>query len=949
MGKKMLIDAAHREETRVAVVTGNRVENFDFESASKRPLRGNIYLAKVTRVEPSLQAAFIEYGGNRHGFLAFSEIHPDYYQIPVADRQKLLEAEAAEQRAEAEEEDAEAEGRAPFHVRHHDDDHEDAGDFDDAGEPDDIGDVADDDDGAADGDAEQSVMATRAETAESLSTDADETDFGEDFGEETPRAELEEVDDQHDAEDIETAADSDDDDHETGSDQSSRATSETDDVSAGDRRGRRRGRNSRGSGDDQPRRRSRPRAYKIQEVIKRRQILLVQVVKEERGNKGAALTTYLSLAGRYCVLMPNTARGGGISRKITNPADRRRLKEAMSEMEVAEGMGLIVRTAGANRTKAEIKRDFDYLLRLWENIRDLTLKSTAPALIYEEGDLIKRSIRDLYSKDIDEIVVDGDAAYKDAKEFMRMLMPSHAKNVKRYGDRDPIYQRYGVQQELDSLLEPTVTLKSGGYVVINPTEALVSIDVNSGRSTKEHNIEATALSTNMEAAEEIARQLRLRDMAGLIVIDFIDMDEPRNNRAVERKLKDNLKQDRARIQVGRISSFGLLEMSRQRMRSGVLEGSTEICPHCKGTGFVRSTESTALQVLRAIEVEALKGKAKALDVSVPTAVAVFILNQKRAKLLDIERRCRVSIYLLADGDLIAPDFSIKRTDERMPEDADEPEALNMESAFDDDDAFDDVPEEEDAAEPIEAESDADIGSDGDGDGAAETQMREPRKRRRPRGRRKAAANGDGLDSADGKEGDKADDADGGSDASTSRDAAPQDDEDLDEDGKPRKRRRRGRRGGRRHRRAPGGETGQSADAETGGEVSDDDTDYGTDAPILVAYSSGAVDPMVVASPQERGSQDQVDEVQSRNGHGSHAATATDDDRAPDADGEPDAAEETVSAPEEQAEDAAPEATGGEAGPAPQHAQSTPDTREPKEAGTPAGPSKRGWWQRRLSS
>ena len=492
---KMLIDAAHPEETRVVVLRGDKVEEFDFEAADRQQLRGNIYLAKVTRVEPSLQAAFVDYGGNRHGFLAFSEIHPDYYQIPVADRQALLAEQAQEEAREAAEEMANgeaAEARA------------------EAAEP-----------GGANGE-------------DNGDADAVENVGAEDALEEVPER----------------------------------------------------------------RKAPRPRQYKIQEVIKRRQVMLVQVVKEERGSKGAALTTYLSLAGRYSVLMPNTARGGGISRKITNPADRKRLKEVAAELDVPEGMGVILRTAGANRTKAEVKRDFEYLLRLWENVRELTLRSTAPTLVYEEGSLVKRSIRDLYSREIDTILVAGEEGYREAKDFMRMLMPSHAKNVQPYRDKVPIFSRYGVEAQLDSMFSPVVTLKSGGYVVLNQTEALVAIDVNSGRSTREHSIEDTALRTNQEAAEEIARQLRLRDLAGLIVIDFIDMEESRHNAAVERKLKEAMRHDRARIQIGRISAFGLLELSRQRMRPSLFETSTEICQHCRGTGHVRSTESTVLHVLR---------------------------------------------------------------------------------------------------------------------------------------------------------------------------------------------------------------------------------------------------------------------------------------------------------------------------------------------------------------
>lgn len=941
MGKKMLIDAAHREETRVAIVSGNRVENFDFESEAKRPLRGNIYLAKVTRVEPSLQAAFIEYGGNRHGFLAFSEIHPDYYQIPVADREKLLAEEAAEA---FEEDDDNYDEDDDGHTGAASDESDDAYDIGvHAFEADD--ESEDGEDEAFDDETSTPAIAADAAATETISEDvSDDEDAVDDDGD-LPETNIEEINDEDSAEEVTSSDDDDDidtgeeDDESDDQDDDSEASRHEDEtVAASDGedekksdnrvRGRGRGRNgnrnggrgsSRGrngrSGDRRPSRRSRSRHYKIQEVIKRRQIMLVQVVKEERGNKGAALTTYLSLAGRYCVLMPNTARGGGISRKITNTSDRRRLKEAMNEMDVATGMGLIVRTAGANRTKVEIKRDFDYLLRLWENIRDLTLKSSAPCLIYEEGDLIKRSIRDQYSKDIDEIIVDGDKAYKEAKDFMRMLMPSHAKNVKRYKDREPLLQRHGVQSELDALLEPTVTLKSGGYIVINPTEALVSIDVNSGKSTKEHNIEATAVSTNLEAAEEIARQLRLRDMAGLIVIDFIDMDEPRNNRAVERKLKDSLKQDRARIQVGRISSFGLLEMSRQRMRSGVLEGSTDTCPHCQGTGMIRSTESAALQVLRAVEAEVLKGRAKALDVNVPMDIAVFILNQKRTALLDIERRGRVSVYMVADASLISPDYSIKRTDERTPDVSVDTDALSMESAFDEEEeaALDALAEaaarsEEEADVSANAEVNDSVEADGDGED-------KPKRRRRRRRGRKSES--DSVENGTTEDGDASEAS--ATDASTSEDG---DDEthELDEDGKPRKRRRRGRRGGRRHRRTADADdegTSEGADGafETTAEVSGSEvesdqstSDEDEEAPVLVAYSSGASEPMVMDQSQTP----------------AQSATVTPTSETED--------EETVGA------DAAPTSVAQAEAP-----------QEVEMAEKPAEPTKRGWWQRRLSS
>jgi ribonuclease E len=586
MANKMLIDASHQEETRVVVVRGNRVEEFDFESATRKQLRGNIYLAKVTRVEPSLQAAFVEYGGNRHGFLAFSEIHPDYYQIPVADRQALIADEARAERDADRAEDENGRRGRPRRGR------------------------------------ERALPAPRDEVV------SDELVPVETIG----PADGAKIDrDKADGES--TGA-------ESGITQVVRDADEeiVEQVGGGD------------AMEDIPDRaiRHSRRQYKIQEVIKRRQILLVQVVKEERGSKGAALTTYLSLAGRYSVLMPNTGRGGGISRKITNAVDRKRLKTVAQDLEVPEGMGVILRTAGASRTKAEIKRDFEYLLRLWENVRALTLESTAPALVYEEGSLVKRAIRDLYNKDIDEVLVAGDSAYRDAKDFMRMLMPSHAKNVQPYKESQPVFARFGVEAQLDAMFSNQVTLKSGGYIVINQTEALVAIDVNSGRATREHNIEDTALKTNQEAADEVARQLRLRDLAGLIVIDFIDMDEKRNNRAVERRLNEALKNDRARIQVGRISPFGLLEMSRQRIRTGVLEGSSVPCPHCAGAGIVRATASIALQVLRAVEDHLLKGASHHLVLRCRTEVALYILNQKRSHLRELEDRFGVNVTILAD-------------------------------------------------------------------------------------------------------------------------------------------------------------------------------------------------------------------------------------------------------------------------------------------------------------
>ncbi|MBS7545976.1 Rne/Rng family ribonuclease [Ancylobacter oerskovii] len=597
MANKMLIDATHPEETRVVVVRGSRVEEFDFEAANRKPLRGNIYLAKVTRVEPSLQAAFIEYGGNRHGFLAFSEIHPDYYQIPVADRQALLAEEERQQRKEAEEE---SEERPRGRGRRGRDDRSSAK--------------------RAAGDE------TVSEDAPAEGTDADADDSAKEASSRPSRRPRRPSADDEPTGEVEEIAGEEEVVDEVGSDDALEEVPER-----------------------APQRRA--KTYKIQEVIKRRQVMLVQVVKEERGNKGAALTTYLSLAGRYSVLMPNTARGGGISRKITSAEDRKRLKEVASDLDVPEGMGIILRTAGASRTKTEIKRDFEYLLRLWENVRELTLASTAPALVYEEGSLIKRSIRDLYNKDIDEVLVSGDEGYREAKDFMRMLMPSHAKNVKPYREQQPVFARFGVESQLDAMFLPQVQLRSGGYLVINPTEALVSIDVNSGRSTREHNIEDTALKTNLEAAEEVARQLRLRDLAGLIVIDFIDMDEKRNNRAVERKLKECLKNDRARIQLGRISHFGLMEMSRQRIRTGVLESSTEVCPHCGGTGHVRASSSVALQLLRAAEDLLLKSNTHNLVIRTRAENALYVLNHKRAHLHELEARFGVMITISADPTL----------------------------------------------------------------------------------------------------------------------------------------------------------------------------------------------------------------------------------------------------------------------------------------------------------
>jgi len=644
MAKKMLIDATHAEETRVVVVDGNKVEEFDFESQNKRQIAGNIYLAKVTRVEPSLQAAFVDYGGNRHGFLAFSEIHPDYYQIPVADREALMaeekayaEAMAAEAEQEAQKPKRTRKRRAKPAAQH-------------SSDPIETRDVTAVD-GVVDGmetidlSADEEGQAAAPLLEDDLSEAAPDAEDANETAEVAPESEpasagSEEVVEPEAA--LDTAEDPDQEDEDQADDGIESVAQEDD------------------SEDVRPVRKPRPRRYKIQEVIKVRQIMLIQVVKEERGNKGAALTTYLSLAGRYCVLMPNTARGGGISRKITNAADRKKLKEIATTIVVPEGAGLIVRTAGAKRTKTEIKRDYEYLQRMWEQIRELTLKSSAPSAIYEEGDLIKRSIRDLYNRDIDEVLVEGAAGYRNAKDTMKMIMPSHAKNVKHYMDSMPLFARFQVETFMDGMFNPTVQLKSGGYLVIGITEALVAIDVNSGRATKEGSIEQTALNTNLEAAEEVARQLRLRDLAGLIVIDFIDMDERRNNIAVEKRMKDKLQSDRARIQVGRISGFGLMEMSRQRLRPGMLEASTQPCAHCHGTGLIRSQDSLGLTILRELEEEGGRARSKEVLIKAPISIANFLINQKREHISQIEQRHGMAVRIEADPFLISPDYTIEK-------------------------------------------------------------------------------------------------------------------------------------------------------------------------------------------------------------------------------------------------------------------------------------------------
>ena len=679
--KRMLIDASHPEETRVTVVSGNRVEDFDVEVESRRQIKGNIYLAKVTRVEPSLQAAFVDYGGNRHGFLAFSEIHPDYYQIPVADREALIAEEEDAQRAANEAEEAE----------------------DAAGE---------------DGRVEEIGGGDEIDEAEKIR----------------------------------------------------RPTSDR-------------------------------RRYKIQEVIKRRQILLVQVVKEERGNKGAALTTYLSLAGRYCVLMPNTARGGGISRKIASGQDRKRLKSILSEFGIPAGMAVIVRTAGAKRTKAEIKRDYEYLIRLWEQVRQKTLESIAPSAIHEEGNLIKRSIRDIYTKDIEEVIVDGEEGYRTAKDFMKLMMPSHAKRVQQYRDSTvPLLQRFGVESQIDSMHLPEVQLKSGGYIVINSTEALVAIDVNSGRSTRERNIEETAYKTNIEAAEEVARQLRLRDLAGLIVIDFIDMENHRNQGKVERTLKDAMRTDRARIQIGRISPFGLLEMSRQRLRPSLQEIHSEPCPHCAGTGVRRSVDTTALQMLRTLEEEAMRKRNSEITMHIPSEMALYILNHKRDQLARIETDYELKVYLEGDDSLIPPDYRMDKVkiDGRV-------------------------------VEGVEAEKE----KEEDNDGGNENAGRKRRRRGRRRGR-KDNEFGDEREENQSSEtteessneqpaNDSSDDDEDEGSENNERAASSEDDDDQPK--RPR-RRRRGRRAGRRRGRAEGegdAENNAENNAEASPEAADGET------------------------------------------------------------------------------------------------------------------------------
>ena len=743
MATRMLIDARHPEETRVAVLKGNRIEEFDFESAEHKQIKGNIYLAKVTRVEPSLQAAFVDFGGNRHGFLAFSEIHPDYYQIPAEDREALLREEQAAAEEEAKLRAEEDEDGAPL--------------------DDDVDDEDDDEDEAG----------------------VEEIDTSE-------KDDVSTIEDGHvENGDEEASDDSDEEDDDSDEEESN-----------GKRRGRGRGRGkgrrpqgrrqggSRAKEIDEARakRQALRRRYKIQDVIQRRQVLLVQVAKEERGNKGAALTTYLSLAGRYCVLMPNSSHGGGISRKISSGSDRKRLKSIVSDLSLPKSMGLIVRTAGLSRTKTEIKRDFDYLARLWDEIRERTMSSSAPAQIHSDSDLIKRAIRDIYNREIEEVVVEGEEGYKAAKAFMKLLMPSHARRVKNYNDPVPLFQRYGAEDQLSAMYDPMVQLKSGGYLIINPTEALVSIDINSGRSTKEHGIEQTALHTNLEAAKEIARQLRLRDMAGLVVIDFIDMERTGNVRKVERCMKDALKNDRARIQVGRISGFGLMEMSRQRLRTGVLEATTRECPHCDGTGLVRTASSAGLSALRLIEDEAAKGKGTVITLFASTEAAVYLLNAKRADLAEIEQRYGVTVEVKPEGEDEGAKMRVTSSGPRPAQ------APKFEPIVDHDD------------DDVEDDDDNDTSGEDDDDNGEQPKKRR-RRRRGGRGRNKSRQQDE----------DQNEPSEDGDDDNDDADASSSDGNDDEGDGKPR--RRRGRRGGRgRNRSRQDNDSSASGDDQSSDEA-----------------------------------------------------------------------------------------------------------------------------------
>ena len=882
MTTRMLIDARHPEETRVAVLKGNRIEEFDFESADHKQIKGNIYLAKVTRVEPSLQAAFVDFGGNRHGFLAFSEIHPDYYQIPKEDRERLL----AEEAAHAEEEAA---------LR-----------------------AADDDD--ADGDDDDAEEETSEALAEEL--------IGEEGVEEVDTAEKDEV------ATIEGGQVSNDDDSGENGQNGEEHHDDRDDreeAEARPRRGRRQGGRAQAKQADELRdkRMALRRRYKIQDVIQRRQVLLVQVVKEERGNKGAALTTYLSLAGRYCVLMPNSSHGGGISRKISSAADRKRLKSIISEMNLPKSMGCIVRTAGLSRTKPEIKRDFDYLARLWDEIRENTLKSSAPALIHSDSDLIKRAIRDIYNKEIEEVVVEGEGGYRSAKEFMKLLMPSHARRVKQYADPVPLFQRYGAEDQLSAMYDPVVQLRSGGYLVINPTEALVSIDINSGRSTKEHGIEATALKTNMEAAAEIARQLRLRDMAGLIVIDFIDMEHGSNVRKVEKAMKEALKNDRARIQIGRISGFGLMEMSRQRLRTGVLEATTRSCPHCDGSGLVRTASSAGLSALRLIEDEAAKGKGTVISLYASQEAAIYLLNAKRADLHAIEDLYGVRVEVLPEGEEEGAKMRVASSGPRPTE---PPKFAPIADLAD---------EDEDEADYAEDEGEED-----------EREEREPREDREERGddrggrkRRRRRRGGRGRER----------DEDRGEDRGEAREPEAAADEDELEAGEerpeveagegeegegPRRRRRRSR------RRRGGRERGE-------GEAPEGEVEAAFDDAAVAAEASGdfaeqlAQDIAAVAEPEE------AEAKPKRRSRAKPAEAASEEApaEAPAEEAKPARKSRRKAEPVAEAaveEPAPPKKPRARKAAASAEASSEPETREtaaPEAANEDSAEPRRGWWQR----
>jgi ribonuclease E len=861
MARRMLIDASHPEETRVVVVDGTRLEEFDYETASKKPLKGNIYLAKVIRIEPSLQAAFVEYGGNRHGFLAFSEIHPDYFQIPVADRERLI---ADQQRMHAEIDDDDHDHDRVSHKV-------DRTDIEEARE------VPSEPDHEPESAASEPVGETIVEAVGETPTEqAPEPAPTADIQPEAPGEPVPEIAAQPAAIAVEKidgpeSLASEGEQHvapetldgslhvppgelgaEAGADPADAPPADAPaapvEILGGDDAGE--GRETR-----ERRRRTPIRHYKIQEVIKRRQILLVQVVKEERGNKGAALTTYLSLAGRYCVLMPNAGRGGGISRKISNPADRKRMKEMLSQLEVPQGQGVILRTAGLERSNIDIKRDYEYLSRLWDSIREITMRSTAPALIYEEGDLIKRSLRDIYDTDIAQVLVEGEAGFEAAQGFMRQLVPHQADKVELYKEPIPLFHRYQVEAQFDAMHSPTVQLRSGGYIVINPTEALVAIDVNSGRSTRERNIEETALRTNIEAAEEVARQVRLRDLAGLIVIDFIDMEENRHQRQVEHKVKESMRTDRARIQIGRISAFGLLEMSRQRLRPSLLEHSTEICPHCEGIGRLRSIESAALHALRAIEEEGVRRRASEIAVSLPPNVALYVLNQKRQTLSEIEKRYGFSVTIEADEELHAADCEIERVRSRRGGEDHRPERELARANYDEvsravpqGDEADVEADEPHAA--VEAEGERPAAEGGDEQGGEDGRGRRRRRRRRRGGRREDGEAGEGGDqAADGENGadgaahvGRSDEPAEGEDARTSDEGSDQPDGDQeggeraagtgDADGADR-RRRRGRRGGRRRRRENGEGEGTDQAPHENGAASDRDQPSSSDAPMNV--------------------------------------------------------------------------------------------------------------------